>query len=371
MNFLYPLVLLLLIPLLILCVWFIRTNYLALKTLEKLVHPSKIQKLTYLLRVKNQSEYSYIKFWIYFVFFILSFSSLLISLAGPYSPGDSEIQTKQTSVFFLFDGSWSMEATDVGEKPGYEYIPRSRFEEARYHSMSLMTQISDVSFGVITFAGSASQHSHPLPDKKWIRDIIFNEINNYNSFHSGTNYISAFQELVDSSKYLQEGFQVILYSDGDASEEEKSGALEYLKIFSRLHVPIHVVALGKPEGAETELVFNLLESVDTDKNLGGDASGKEYQATTTVSVQKRQSIPDYEFLKSIAENTGGVFIQTHSDNPGYEQLSQAIEEAKDKEQVLLWEAGGKKSLTPIFLILPFLFFLFDFLYIRKAVKIGA
>ena len=103
----------------------------------------------------------------------------------------------------------------------------------------------------------------------------------------------------------------------------------------------------------------------------GDAAGKEYRASSNVVVQKRMSTPDFVFLKKIADETGGTFTLTHQGDSGIETLAQTIENSTENEQVLLWEAGGKKSLSPYFFILPFLFFLYDFLWIRRAVKFGS
>lgn len=371
MGFLYPLVLLFSVLGFIFCIWFSRTQYLAMKELSILVHPSKINKLTTLIRSKDGRVSGYWKFWLYQIFLSLSFISLVISLAGPYVSGDSKIETKQTSVYFVFDGSWSMDAEDVKILEGYAFVPRTRFEESRFHSMEVLKRNADqVSFGVITFAGSAVQHSHPLPDSAWINDILFNQMNQHNTFYSGTNYVSAFQELINSSRYLGEGFQVILYSDGDASDEEKAQALESLKNFKRLGIPVHVVALGSVQGAETELTFNLLKSVASNKNLSGDAAGNEFEISSSVSVQKRNSVPDFKFLGRIAEETGGTFLRTNEGFAGFDELSDAIRQAKGKKQTLLWEAGGKDVISPIFFLLPFFFFLFDFFYIRRAVKLG-
>jgi hypothetical protein len=370
MTFLYPLILILLIPAIILCFWFTRIHYKALKELTSLVHGSKISNLSVLLSLKENKELSFKKFWIYFVFLSISFLSIVISLAGPVLPGDSQIQSRQTSVYLVFDGSWSMDAEDVKHLPEYSYVPRFRFEEARFHAMELNKQMEEVSFGVITFAAEAVQHSHPLADKEWIHNILFNQMNSHNTFFSGTNYGAAFTELIQSSKYLGEGFQVVLYSDGDASAEEKVKALEMAKMFHRLSIPIHVVALGTREGRETSLTFNLLSVVDTENSVTGDAAGKEYRASTNVVAQNRKSVPDFDFLGQLAVETEGEMIITTDGESGIEKLKTAIEKGRNRDQVLLWEAGGKKSLSLYFFILPFLFFLYDFLWIRRAVKFG-
>jgi hypothetical protein len=370
MAFLYPLLLVLTIPSFIFCIWFGRIQYLSLEELSKSVFPAKVGKLTVFLKVKEGNEISFRNFWLYILFASLSILSLVVSLAGPYIPGDSQIQTKQTAIYLVFDGSWSMDANDVQHLPEYAYVPRFRFEEARFHAMELNKRLEDASFGVITFAGDAVQHSHPLPDKEWIQRILFDQMNSHNTFYSGTNYGAAFQELLNSSKYMGEGFQVVLYSDGDASAEEKQRALEMIKMFSRLKIPIHVVGLGTRAGAETELTYNLLSEIDTLNTVAGDAAGKEYQTSSTVSVQKRRSVPDFDFLETIARETQGEFILTSEGESGMDQLSEAIEKSKSKDQVLLWEAGGKKNLGFYFFLLPFLFFLYDFFWIRKAVKFG-
>jgi hypothetical protein len=370
MQFQYPLLLLLLIPSAIFCYWYVRIQYLALLELREMVHISKLSILTVMFTRKENGEINYRKFWIFQIFGVLALFSIVISVANPYEPGDSQIQTKQTSVYLVFDGSWSMDAKDIGSSDDYAYVPRFRFEEARFHAMALNKKMEDVSFGVITFAGEAVQHTHPLPDKDWINNVLFNQMGSHNSFYSGTNFRAAFQELLNSSRYLGEGFQVVLYSDGDASEEEKAEALKVLPMFTRLKVPIHVIALGSEKGEEINQNYNLLNLVDTTNTVSGDAAGKEYEATSNVVVQTRKSVPDFKFLETIASETGGKFIKTNLGMNGLESLASAIKDSSSNDQILLWEASGKKSMGYLFFILPFLFYLYDFLWVRRAVKLG-
>lgn len=368
MSFERPLLLLLCIPTLALSFWFAYVQFAALREITKIIHPSKWNTLTSFIKLKPNGKTSYRSFWFFTLLSSASFVSIVISFAGPYSQSDSEFQTKQTSVYLVFDGSWSMDAPDCTKIEQYEYIPTFRFAEARYQAMKLNETLDDVALGVMTFAGEAVEHTHPSSDKAWIRRILFSEMSSHNTFYSGTNYEAVFQKLLKSSKFLGEGFQVVLYSDGDASEEEKNKAMEKVEMFVRLKIPIHVMAVGSDEGAEIELTFDTLDSVDSTGGGSGDAAGKTYKKSTNISVQKRKSIPDFVFLESIANKTGGTFIRMNEGFSTVSTLTNAILASKNKEQTLLWESSGKKSLAYYYFILPFLFFLYDFLWIRKAVK---
>ncbi|GBF50635.1 hypothetical protein LPTSP4_21610 [Leptospira ryugenii] len=370
MAFEYPLLLFLLPLGFVFSIWLFYLEFFAIKEIEQSVHKSRLHKISAFFRTNKIGDVTKNKFWIYQIFFCLSFLSLLLSFSFPYESGDAEFETKQSAAYFVFDASWSMQAEDTSNKEFYEFIPRFRFEEARFHAMKVLSERDDFAFGVITFAGESAQHSHPIADKNWIRKILYEQMGTHNTYYSGTNYSAAFSDLLSSSKFLGQGFQVILYSDGDASEEEKSKALESLTMFQRLKIPVHVIALGQITGAEIEMSYNYLNEVEQISDVVTDASGKKYESANEISVQKRMSFPDYAFLKQIADRTGGVYIEVESETDVLSKLYEALEASKDKTQILLWEAGSKKSLVHWCFFLPFLFFLYDLIFIRKVIQIG-
>lgn len=361
--------LLFLLPMLALgLVWYWRTEYSALRELVGVVHPSRLHQITRWLQYRN-GKVSYLYFWLYASLGSISFLSLGIAIASPFSLGDSEILSQQQDVYVVLDGSWSMRGSDNNNYPNeYPLKPGSRFSEAKVHAMALSDQLPKHRFGVITFSGEAVQHTHPHPDKEWVR-LVLQQTNFHNIFVSGNNFGELYELLLGSSRFQSDGFQVVLYSDGDMTEEEKESAKEGLVLFQRMKIPIHVVGVGSPEGTKLTMSYNRLETKNLDQTGKGDRASQEYKIKKNVIVQERESKLDVEFLQTIASETGGVYVQTSTGNSGIQKIVEAIQKRQNQNQTLIWEASGRKDQSLYFFLLPLGFLILDRFLFRKGVAV--
>lgn len=369
-HFQYPFLLLVIPVMLLVWSFFWYRQNKALIELEELVHPTKLHKLTRLLKYEEGKGISRLKFRIFSGFSFLAIVSLGIGFASPFRLGDSEVMSQQSNVYIVLDGSWSMRATDnQNYKDEYPLIPYSRFAEGKVHARALSEMLEDFSIGVITFAQTPVQHTHPHPNPEWIQQVL-DQTELHNIFHSGNDLKALFDLLVSTSRFSSHGFQVVLYSDGDFPEEEISRAREYLPILKRMEVPIHVVALGSSEGKKVTMSYNRLVSENiAPKSGGGDRAGQKYRTTTNVVVQEKISQKDTKLLKEIAQETGGYFVETENGSSGLDSLADEIQSRKSKSQTLIWEATGRNDISFYFLIFPFLFFLYDSIWFRKGTRL--
>ncbi|MCC5813877.1 MAG: VWA domain-containing protein [Leptospira sp.] len=342
----------------------------ALKELESVVHPTKISKLTQLLQYKEGKGISWLKFRVFSFFSFIAVISLCIGFASPFQLGDSEVMSNQSNVFIAIDSSWSMRASDNQYFANeYPLKPNSRFGEGKVHAMALSKLLEHFSVGVITFAKNPVQHTFPHSDKKWV-DTVLRQTNVHNIFSSGNDLKALMELLISTSRFSSQGFQVVLYSDGDIPEEEKNRALEFLPTFKRMDVPIHVVAIGSAKGQKATMSYNRLVSENiAPKSGGSDRAGQKYRATKNVVVQERVTQKDSIFLKKLAKETGGYFWETEMGESGLNRIQKEIESRKDKRQTLIWEATGRNDISYYFLIFPFLFFLYDTIWFRKGAKL--
>ncbi|WCL48224.1 vWA domain-containing protein [Leptospira sp. GIMC2001] len=366
LEFQYP-ILLLLIPLLsLILTWFWIVQYRSLQELQKMVHFSKLSKLTRLIHINRKSDPSYRNFWIYCFLSYISLISLNFAIASPFTPGDAEIQSRQSSILFVIDASWSMSAVDnQNYEKEYPLKPFSRFGEAKVHAMALSKELTDYSFSVITFAENAVSHTDPHPDINWIQTVL-DQIQLHNIFYSGNNFDELYKLILSSSRFSSQGFQIVFYSDGDVSPEEKEIALNGLSVLERLEIPIHVIAVGTEAGSNIKLSYNRLRSEKlSPQSKSSDASGQEYRTKENVLVQERVSKMDRNFLQEIANRTKGIFIQTNEGSSGILELVNEIENRKDYSQTLLWEAGGRKDQSFYFLLLPLFFICLEMFWLRR------
>lgn len=369
-HFQYPFLLLLTPVLIFVWSFFWYRQRKALKELEEVVHPSKIHKLTRLLKYQEGSGVSWIRFRIFAFFSFLAVLSLCIGFASPFRLGDSEVTSHQRNVYIVLDGSWSMRANDQANYADeYPLKPYSRFGEGKVHAMALSKYLEGFSVGVITFAKNPVQHTYPHPDKEWV-DEVLQQTNVHNVFHSGNDLKALFELLVSTSRFSNQGFQVVLYSDGDFPEEEKKRAIEYLSILKRMDVPVHVIAVGSGTGVKATMSYNrLVRENIAPKSKESDKAGQKYKTSKNIVVQERITKKDTPLLMKIAKETDGFFWETEVLGSGLDRLVTEIDKRKTKSQTLIWEATGRNDLSFYFLLFPFLFFLYDAIWFRKEGKL--
>lgn len=364
-NFEFPILLIFIFPSIIFLFWYWRTEYILINKITKYIHYTKINKITSWISTTKDGVLNHKKFYYYALGCSLSFLSLLIALANPLGgEKSSELYSEKYGIYLLIDSSYSMRVEDPGKGSDYEYIPTNRNWEARIHALSLIKRCPDLRFGIYSFGETSLRHTGPDNQYNWLHSILYRDLNVFDSKYSGTSYVTVLEDILESLKYEDSSFGIVLYSDGDVPESEFERLGELLETFKNLKIPIHVIAVGSPGEKEVTYEFNILNLEDRSGNTG-DAAGRTYVSQSSEVVKKVNVKFDEEILKKIADETGGYYHATYTGSTGIDELSKIIREKENSASFHPFFMGQRNSLSRYFLLVPFLFYIYDF-YLRNG-----
>lgn len=367
-NIEYPIFIYFLFPILIFLFWFWRNEYLLLKKITQFVHPSKISSITSWIEIKENQDLGFKNFYYYSVGASLTLISLVLVLSNPMNGSiDSQIQGSNYGIYILIDSSFSMRLEDFKSYTEYDYIPTNRNWESRIHALSLIKNCQELDFGIYSFGEVALRHTGLNNNYNWLFKILYHDMGPFDSKYSGTSYVSIFEHILESLKFEEKSFGIVLYSDGDLPEEEFGRLEELLEIYKNLKIPIHVIAVGSPGEKELSFEYNVL-NLETKDGNAGDAAGRVYTTEKTEIIKKINVSFGESILKKIAKETGGFYHATYSGTSGISELSGRIKQKENSGSFHPFYLGKKKSLFRYFLILPLCFFFYDY-FLRNKEKI--
>lgn len=209
--------------------------------------------------------------------------AVVFSLAGPVlGTVRREVEQRGVDVMVVLDTSRSMLAED---------IEPSRLERAKRDLRGLVQRLHGHRLGVVTFAGDA-RVLVPLTHDGATLDLFLQDVDTSSNWTGGT-AIGEGLELALEALEDNGGNEavVILLTDGEDHTSDPPPQDVAIKALAR-GIPVHVVAVGHPDGAPIPLV-----SGRGGKTLLRD---QDNQIVTTR--------PDEDLLEDIADAAGGVFL---------------------------------------------------------------
>jgi len=198
------------------------------------------------------------KHYVKFVFILLAFISIVISLANPqYGIKYEPVKRKGIDVIIAIDVSNSMLAEDV--KP-------SRLERAKLLVSRLIDKMRDDRVGLIVFAGNAYLQM-PLTIDHTAGKLFLSTINTGMVPTQGTAIGDAIRLSMqafgqDEKKYKA----LIIITDGEDHEEEALAAVEEAAAEG---IVVHTVGVGSPQGAPLPIYKNGVQ-IDFKKDQSGN-----------------------------------------------------------------------------------------------------
>jgi Ca-activated chloride channel family protein len=342
MTFTNPYMLLLTIPAALVVIYFYFTQLRLLRTLRTSVSQRFIGRVT---------VYNKITLTIHsFILFILIFL-LILSSSGPEIQSGVKVPATQSNVILVIDASFSMFAADITTADAEE--SPSRLDYCRTLSLSLIENLSENRFGLITFSGDAVLHAGPTDDHFSLRQFI-NNVSIHNYSFTGSNFLKPLERIVQLSEAdNSSSYQAIILSDG---EERSSPSINrVLGALKKQGVTIHTVAVGSKSGGAVDLY-------EPDDVFDRKEEKKIYKSFTTYRKDG--------LLKKIARRTNGSFF-LEEDESTLDNLIGEIKETEKNAQTFVKE--GSTSISNTILTVFFILFLFDsffaiplYSYIQKA-----
>lgn len=281
--------------------------------------------------------------WIALLRIVLLGSALCISYLAfrPYEgPRLKEEEASQGVDFlFLVDTSLSMQATDTAP---------TRMARVKETILRILPGLSGNRFGMIVFAGSPFLYCPMTSDigafSDYVRGLDVDIVGD-----RGTDLAAAFQKAEDLLKSNRVFRNRILVLISDGEDVQSPGTFSF-------PADVWVWSVGTPTGGS-------IAYTDDGSNLSGyltkDGSLAPYENSPGVVVSKA-NLP---FLKSIAEENGGRFLDLDRESPNPKEIRSWLE-SMDKNtnkriRNLRRAEGYRKYLLPVVLLL-----LFDFIFLE-------
>lgn len=244
--------------------------------------------------------FSSVLFSIKFVIILLALAAGVLAAMNLRKPGGAEgINRKGIDVVIALDVSKSMLATD---------LEPSRLERAKQFIGKLMAVMPNDRIGLVLFAGKAYLQM-PLTTDHGAAQMFVSSATPEGMSQQGTVLSEALKMSANAFNTAERRFKaVVLISDG---EDHGDGAVKTAKDLAEQGMMINTVGIGSPEG-----------SYITDP-----ATGENKKDETGNPVISKLNEED---LKSIAENTNGVYVRLQGSDEAVDAVKKQLSQIQSK-----------------------------------------
>jgi Ca-activated chloride channel family protein len=226
---------------------------------------------------------------------------LIIVLAQPqFGTQQEEVKRKGIEVMIALDVSNSMLAQDV--QP-------SRLDNAKQLLSRLVDGLNEDKIGLIVFAGDAYTQL-PITVDYVSAKMFISSISTQLVPRQGTAIGSAIDQSIKSFGTVGEsGRAIIVITDGENHEDDAVGAA---KLAADNNIKVHVIGMGKPEGAPIPVP-------------GTMSFWKDKQGNVVVSKLNEQ------MCKEIAVAGNGVYVRSDNSSTAYKVVSKELDKLSKSE----------------------------------------
>jgi Ca-activated chloride channel family protein len=266
--------------------FFILLFILLLRWKDKVIKRMGDKKLIKILT----NNFSQKLFSIKFAFLLLALAAGVLAVMNLRKPGDADgISRKGIDVVIALDVSKSMLATD---------LQPNRLERAKQFIGKLMNAMPNDRIGLVLFAGKAYMQM-PLTTDHAAAQMFVSSASPDAVPQQGTVISDALKMSAEAFNTAERRFKtVVLISDGEDHDAE---AAKTAKDLAEQGMMINTVGIGSPEGS---YIFD-------------PATGENKKDATGATVISKLN---EESLKSIADNTKGVYIRLQGSDEAVDVL---------------------------------------------------
>ncbi|MCT4663929.1 MAG: VWA domain-containing protein [Flavobacteriales bacterium] len=276
------------IPLIILFIYF---NWWRKKTISKIAEPRLWEKLN--LGISNRKP------WIHFILFSLVFIALTFSLVNlKIGSKLKKITREGVDIVFVMDVSKSMLAEDT--KP-------SRIEKSKSLVSKFFDEFVSDRTGIVVYAGR-SYPQLPLTTDYSAAKMFLKNVNTDIVPSYGTDVKSALEMAYGYFENAEDKKNrcIIMLSDG---EDHENSSTSFAKKAQEKGIIIHTIGLGTVNGAPIPL-----------RNNNGEVSSYKKDQDDEIVITKLNT----NFLKDIADKTGGIYQDGNQTKQTIEQIKEAL-----------------------------------------------
>lgn len=238
-----------------------------------------------------------------------------------------------------------MVALDVSNSMMAQDIQPNRLEQAKLILSKLIDGMNDDKVGLVVFAGNAYTQL-PITVDYVSAKMFLSSINTNMVPRQGTAIGSAIDLCLNSFPEKKEtGRAIILITDGENHEDDAIGAA---KLAAEKGVSVHVIGMGRPEGAPIPIDGTMSFKKDNEGN---------------VVVSKLNE----EMCRNIAVSGNGTYVRADNNNTAYKIISKELDKiAKSDIQTKVFSEYNEQFQS--FAIFALLFLLIDFFVFDRKNK---
>lgn len=334
-RFAHPEYLFLLITIPVLIGLFIYSQYIRKKKIKLFGNPDLMAELMpHVSYVRPQ-----VKFYIQIVAIVLT----IIVLAQPqFGTKMEKEKRKGIEVMIALDVSNSMMAQDL--------LP-SRLEKSKQVLSKLVDNMTEDKVGLVVFAGDAYTQLPITVDyvsAKMFMSTISPKLVPRQGTAIGTAVDMCIKSFGETKEKTETGRAIIVITDGENHEDD---AVAAAKLALEKGIVVHVIGMGKPEGAPIP--------VDGTMSFWKDKDGN-------VVVSKLNE----EMCKSIALSGGGIYVRADNSNGAYKVITKELDKlakAEIKTQVF---SDYNEQFQSFAIFALFLLLLDTFIFDRQNKKLS-
>lgn len=272
-----------------------------------------------------------------FIITMVGVTLLAVVLARPqFGTKTEEVKRQGIEVMVVLDISNSMMAQDV--QP-------SRLEKSKQVLSRLIDQMKDDKVGMVVFAGDAFTQL-PITSDYVSAKIFLQSISPKLIARQGTAIGSAIELAVNSfSPNSRASKAIVLITDGENHEDN---AVEAAKMALGKEIVVHVIGMGRPEGAPIPVEGSMSFWKDKDGN---------------VVVSKLNE----EMCKEVALAGNGVYVRADNTNAAYRAVSSELD-TMAKTDITSTVFAEYNEQFQSFAILALLLLVFEFFVFERINK---
>jgi Ca-activated chloride channel family protein len=295
-RFAHPEYLFLLITIPVLIGLFIYSQYIRKKKIKLFGNPDLLAEL--------MPHVSYVRPQVKFYMQILAIILLIVVLAQPqFGTKMEKEKRKGIEVMIALDVSNSMMAQD---------LQPNRLEKSKQVLSKLVDNMTEDKVGLVVFAGDAYTQLPITVDyvsAKMFMSSISPKLVPRQGTAIGTAVDMCIKSFGENKEKTETGRAIIVITDGENHEDD---AVAAAKLALEKGIVVHVVGMGKPEGAPIP--------VDGTMSFWKDKDGN-------VVVSKLNE----EMCKSIALSGGGTYVRADNSNAAYRVITKELDKLAKAE----------------------------------------
>lgn len=272
-----------------------------------------------------------------FVIQVVAVALLVIVLARPqFGTKQEEVKRQGIEVMVALDISNSMMAEDVAP---------NRLEKAKQVLSKLIDEMTNDKVGMVVFAGDAFTQL-PITADYVSAKIFLNSISPKLIARQGTAIGSAIDLCIKSFNSESKASKaIVLITDGENHEDN---AVEAAKLAKDKDIVVHVIGMGKPDGAPIPIEGTMSFRKDREGN---------------VVVSKLNEA----MCNEIASSGAGIYVRADNTNNAYKTISKELDQLSKTELTATTFSNYNEQFQS-FAIIALLLLLIDFFVFERINK---